>query len=726
MRLFRQSVPGDWDGVFARLARALADWARQRPAPKVTDLEKAQGLHQRGMELVNENRPAEAVTVFVEAIRVGKPTPEMYHNLAVALAQQRKYQEAIDNFKSALQLLPDAPDALSNLGLAYLHNNQAEQAVATLQRSLELRRESAETHCNLGVAFMRLKKNSEAIDSFQQALRQWPDYVDALCNMGNVLRQTQKPQEALECYDRAIQCKPDCVEVLSNRGIALTHLGRLEEAVATYRRALELDPYHADTRNNLGVILADLNHLDEALVCFDQAVASKPDHAETHRNRALVRLLRGDYVNGWEEYRWRWRCENIPVWPFPQPLWDGSPLAGRRLLLHYEQGLGDTLQFVRYAALAKQGQGTVIVHCQKQLTRLLQGTPGIDRVVPQGEPLPAFDVHAPLMDLPAILKTTLENIPASVPYLFAEADRLHYWRQYLASVAGFRVGIAWQGSRTYGGDASRSIPLKYFGPLACVEGVRLISLQKGEGLDQIASAGVALIDLDRQLDEGGSSFLDTAAVMKNLDLIITSDTSVSHLAGALGVPVWVALCMPCDWRFLRGRSDCPWYPTMQLFRQQRRGDWEGVFEEIVRELRLRVQRNQLGRAIPVPIAPGELIDKITILQIKRERVKDTAKLKNVSYELDALAAARDRTIPPSDEVCRLTAELAMINQALWQIEDDIRECERDEDFGPRFIMLARSVYHQNDRRAVVKREINVLLGSQVIEEKSYTEMKRRS
>jgi hypothetical protein len=387
-------------------------------------------------------------------------------------------------------------------------------------------------------------------------------------------------------------------------------------------------------------------------------------------------------------------------------------------LLHAEQALGDTIQFIRYAPLVKARGGTVIVECQPPLVPLLRSCPGIDRLVAHAEPLPACDFQVPLLSLPGVFRTTLDTMPADVPYLFAEPERLDQWKHKLSDPAAFKIGIAWQGSSTFPGDRMRSIALAHFAPLARVPGVRLFSLQKGNGSNQIkASRQFGVTEFGDQMDAGGA-FLDTAAVMKNLDLVVTSDTAIAHLAGALGVPVWVALSIGPDWRWFWDREDCPWYPTMRLFRQRRLGDWDEVFERAAGALRQKLAPPP-RTAITVPVAAGELIDKIVILEIKAERVSDASKIRNIRTELAALRDVLDRSVPSSTRLVELTAALRQVNETLWQIEDDIRACERDQNFGPRFVELARAVYHTNDRRAALKRQINELLGSDLIEEKAY-------
>jgi hypothetical protein len=447
----------------------------------------------------------------------------------------------------------------------------------------------------------------------------------------------------------------------------------------------------------------------------------QPDLPEARKNRGIARLQAGDFAGGWEDYEWRWQCPELSARRLTQPLWDGSPLEGKAILLHAEQGLGDTLQFIRYAPRVKNRGGRVIVACQRSLIPLLRGCQGIDEIVGLGDPPSAFEVHAPLMSLPRIFNTTLDNVPADVPYIEPDARLVDYWRGELKSIGGFKVGVAWQGSPEFRFDRLRSVPLVNFAPVADLPGVTLISLQKGYGSDQISAIADRpnVLDWSSRLDETSGPFLDTAAVMRSLDLMITSDTATAHLAGAIGVPVWVAIPFSPDWRWLRDRDDNPWYPTMRLFRQQRRGDWEHVFRRMATALAQQIGVSMPARVINIEVAPGELIDKITILEIKDERIKDAAKLANVRTELATLIAARDQAVDSSQALDHFTAGLKQVNEALWEIEDEIRVCERDGDFGPRFIKLARAVYHQNDRRAALKRQINDLLGSRLIEEKSY-------
>ena len=332
----------------------------------------------------------------------------------------------------------------------------------------------------------------------------------------------------------------------------------------------------------------------EAAAAYDRALHLKPNFPAARFNRSLLRLLLGDLEHGWPDFDWRQPKHGIMARRFSQPLWDGADLKGLTILLYAEQGFGDTMQFIRFAETVKDRGGKVIVECQPQMLQLLASAQGIDFLVAEGCQLPHFDVQAPLLSVPGILHTSLATIPNAVPYLQAERALVKKWQHELEqsdvknarSRRAFKVGIAWQGNTSYRYDGQRSIPFKHFVPLGHVEGVQLISLQKGFGTEQLHSfAGQCpCLDLGCRLDQATGAFVETAAVMANLDLVVCSDTALAHLAGALGVPVWVAVNKVPDWRWLLEREDSPWYPTMCVFRQTQRGCWDQVFERIAEEL----------------------------------------------------------------------------------------------------------------------------------------------
>jgi predicted O-linked N-acetylglucosamine transferase (SPINDLY family) len=605
---FREAVrlQPEFVQAHSNLGNVLADRGRREEAlacyANAVQLQPdfAQAHSNLGNLLVELGRPDEAVVHCRQAARFQPDSAEAHNNLGNALRAQGRLDAAVASYQEALRLRPDHVEARSNLGVALAEQGNLDEAVASFQQAIYLRPDNAGAHQNLGNALQKLSRFAEAAERFREVVRLRPDDAAANNSLGLALAESGRFDEALDSYRRALQLKPEYAEAHDNLGNALQALGNLDEAVASHQRALRANPDFAEAHTNLGAALAGLGRLDAALSCYRQALRLKPDCGETHKNLALIQLSQGDFEHGWAEYEWRWQCKSaISRRSFREPPWDGSPLAGRTILLHVEQGLGDTLQFIRYARLVKERGGTVVVECQPALVGILSMCRGIDRLIAWGSPLPAFDVYTPLLSLPRLFQTTLATVPAEVPYLRADASLVKPWRERLKSLDGFRIGIAWQGSHKYRGDQRRSMPLERFAPLAGVPGVHLISLQKGPGTEQLEQLAdrFPVTDVGSQLDEATGAFMDTAAVMKNLDLVVTSDTSIAHLAGALGVPVWLALSAVPDWRWLLDRDDSPWYPSMRLFRQTRLGDWGGVFERLSTVLRQRLAESHNSRGV---------------------------------------------------------------------------------------------------------------------------------
>jgi len=689
-------------------------------------------LLEQGMKLHQAGRLDEAQQLYQQILRQEPDHPDALHLLGVVAAQSGKPELALAPIQRAIVVRPNVAVYYTNLGNAYCDLGRLEEAVAQYRRALELHPDNPDGLVNLGAALRRLNRLEESETRLRRALELQPENPAVHFHLGTTLQRVRRTDEAIKHLREALRLKPGFSDARKNLGIFLRRSGRFAEAEAFYREWLAERPESAENLVNLGHTLAQTGRVDESLECFDAALRLEPELGEARTNRAVLWLLRGDFARGWPEYEWRWRRKNVTPPPIPRPAWDGRPLPDGTILLVVEQGVGDIFHFIRYVEQVRQRVGHVMLLCRPALIPLLSRVPGIDCVVAEGDAVPPFDVYAMLMSLPLILGTTLENIPAGVPYLEADPQRVARWRERLGSFAGLTVGLAWQGNPDHPDDSTRSVPLARLMPLFDVPGVRWVSLQKGIGAEQIRALprAVPIVDFTAEMDESGGAFMDTAAVIGSLDLVISADTAVAHLAGAMGVKTWLALAAAPDWRWLLGRDDSPWYPTMRLFRQTQPGDWDSVATAMASTL------TELAPAVPaaaqpvtrprvpaaqiaVPISPGELIDKITILQIKQERIADPAKLRHVEEELHALAAVRDEAIPPSAELDTLVAELKRVNEALWDIEDAIRDCERRQDFGPKFIELARSVYHSNDRRSELKRAMNERLGSALVEEKSY-------
>lgn len=677
-----------------------------------------------GVVMILMGRRLDAIHHFRHVVRLRPSDPEALNNLGNALREEGMVEEAADLLRHALRLKPDFPDAMHNLGLVLSQINQLEEAAHHLQEAVRLRPDFADAHCDLGLIWVKQKKWAEAVEPFQQFIRLRPDRAEGYAHLGAVLRELGRLEESADRLHQAIRLAPEDANLRSSLGLTLQQLGHLAEAEEHLRIALRLAPDHPDAHNNLAITLAQMGRFPAAIEHYDRAIELHPEQPIYRRNRALAYLTVGDFLKGWSDYEYRWQCPGFVERQrrYPAAPWRGEPLQGKSILLFWEQGLGDTIQWARYGPIVKSlGASKVILEVQPPLVRLLSRMEGVDRVVSAGDQVELFDYQAPLGSVPGILQTTPASIPAPIPYLSAEPERIAFWRSQIASLPDFKIGIAWQGNPKQGGDRLRSIPLIHFTSIARIPGVRLFSLQKEYGVDQLRelSESVPIVDLGRRLDLSGGAFLDTAAVMKCLDLVVTCDTSIAHLAGALGVPVWVALSAAADWRWLLDREDTPWYPTMRLFRQTRLKRWDDVFDRIVSEIRKLREASARAHAIPIDVSPGELIDKITILQIKNERIRDERKLAHVREELKALMVAWNEAVLPSPELSTLVAQLRHINEEIWNYEDTLRRCEAEQRFDAEFIETARAVYRTNDRRAAIKRHINDLLAAKYIEEKEH-------
>ncbi len=510
-----------------------------------------------------------------------------------ALALAKQAEQAGDRaraqyiYQQILQAVPEEPQALNDLGMLFLEADELDAAEQHLRRAIVASPNDPAFHNNLSMAYRRQRRPKDAVASSRRALELDPGSAELHNSLAIALQESGLYEEAVASFRDSIARNPNYAVVHYNLARTLVLLVRLEEAEKEYVRAIQLAPADFEAHNNLGTLLQLRGNISDAMACYEATLRYKPDAAQAHRNRAMLWLLSGDFVRGWPEYEWRMGMSDIPRPNYPQPRWQGQPLAGCTILLWSEQGIGDVIQFVRYAPLIKQSGAHVLLGTPTSLHALLKTAPGVDRVVSGEIGEDSFDYQIPLMSLPAACGTTAETIPMTIPYLHAESERVAAWRETLAAIEGFKVGIGWQGNPDFKFDRHRSMPLACFAPLASCEGVKLFSLQKGPGREQLAplSDTLPVVDLGASLDEGGSAFVDTAAVMMNLDLVITSDTAIAHLAGALGVPVWVALQHLPDWRWQLDRPDCPWYPTMRLFRQTAFGDWDGVFAKIAAELR---------------------------------------------------------------------------------------------------------------------------------------------
>lgn len=451
----------------------------------------------------------------------------------------------------------------------------------------------------LGIICARSRRLDEAEAIFADIVLSYPDHTEAHNNRGNVLKELTRFDEALASYDRALALKHDYAGAHNNRGVALHALGRYDESLASHDRAIALQPNYVDAHNNRGNTLKALGRYDEALAGYDRALALQPDYAEAHWNKSLISLATGDYEDGWTRYEWRWkRMAPAAARASANPRWRGdASVAGKRVLLWGEQGFGDQIQFARYATMVGNLGATVILEVGDAVAPLLEGLPGVARVVPRKAALrdDEFDCHCPLMSLPLAFGTTLQTVPSASSYLAPPRTRKGHWTE-LGAARRPRVGIAWSGSRTHVNDRNRSIPLAQWRSLIDVP-VEWISLQKDVREADLET--LRTLPNVRHFGERIQDFADTAALCAQCDLVISVDTSVVHLAGAMGRPVWVLLPFCADWRWLVDRDDSPWYPSARLYRQQRIGDWDAVMTDVNRDL----LASLAGMALPTTHPP---------------------------------------------------------------------------------------------------------------------------
>ncbi len=502
-------------------------------------------------------RTTEAVPHLRQIARLKNDDPKTHFELAATLAQAGQIADAITAYQETLLRKPDSAEACVNLAQLYVEKRDYAAAVAIAERAIAMRPLFAEAHLNLASGLMGLDRN----------------------------------EEARAALDECIRLKPELAQAYNNLGNLLAHEFDFSAAQRQYQRALDLNPRSASALYNLGIAVLRQGGVADSLEYFERAQLISPNYAEAHHNRASALLLLGRFEEGLAEYEWRFKSRDFPPLRPRWKFWEGDSPAGKTLVLVAEQGLGDTLQFVRYAQMLAEQGARVIVECDPVLHPLLARTPGVSQWISPTDPAPAADGCVPMMSMPQRMQTTLETIPAGGPYIFADPERTATWRDDVVEQGQFRVGIAWQGNPHAPLDRERSIPLQQFEPLARIPGVRLFSLQKGAGSEQLSAVADdwGVVDFGERLDATCGAFMDTAAVMQHLDLAITSDTAMAHLAGALGVPTWVALTTVPDWRWLLEREDSPWYPTMRLFRQRTFGDWGEVFGRIAKELAQRLR-----------------------------------------------------------------------------------------------------------------------------------------
>jgi tetratricopeptide (TPR) repeat protein len=543
-------------------------------------------LHLLGVIAAQSKDSKRAVQLFDKAIKINPAHAPLHCNRGTAMQDLGLLDAALASYDRAIAIKPDYAIAYSNRGNVLKEKRDWAAALASFERAIALKTDFAEAYSNRGTVLGELGQWDAALTSFDAALAIKADYAQAHCNRGNALNALGRFDRALLAYDQAIALKGDYAEAFYNRGNVLKQLRQLDAALASYEHAIAIKTDYAEAYLNRGYVLKELQRLDEALLSYDEAIRARPDFAEAHVNRAVVLLSRGDFAQGFNEYEWRWRNHNGPniheLRNFRQPLWTGKePIAGRTILLHGEQGFGDTLQFCRYATVVSNSGATVLLETQAPVVQLLAGLAGVSQVIARGDLKQDFDFHCPLLSLPLACNTRLDSIPSPGRYLGADAAKVAYWQEKLGDNSVPRIGLAWSGNSRHSNDCNRGLALAaliQFLP----RGFHYISLQKDlrEADRDTLLANEAILNMTHEL----ADFSDTAALCECLDLVISVDTSVAHLSGALGTKTWVLLARNADWRWLLDREDSPWYSSVTLYRQAHGGDWVGVLERVAAAL----------------------------------------------------------------------------------------------------------------------------------------------
>lgn len=577
-------------GAHAAATELFAAALRHHQAGRLADAESgyrsaierdpahADAWHLLGAAALQRGAAAEAAERVERALALAPDTAAYHASLADALGRMGRAGEAESHYRRALAITPDVFQAHYNLGNLLRQQGMKDEALAHYRRAAELAPDFADAANNLGALLAEAGRIEDALAVYRSAGERHPRHAGIHNNLGNVLKLARRLEEAAAAYRRVTELAPGVAEGWRNLAATLKDLGEVAEAEKHGRNALALAPADAVVLDTLGNILMAAARANEALACYDRALALRPDFAAAHGNRAMALLLTGDFERGWHDYEWRWQAETFTSVrrDFARPRWEGSPFAGRTILLHTEQGMGDAIQFARYVPIVAARGGTVVLACQRELKRLFHGLEGAAQVVSYDD-VADFDCHLPLMSLPGIFATRLETIPAAIPYLKADAGLARRWGERIDRAPGLKVGIVWHGNPLQRVNRARSCPPALIGRLAAIPGVSAFSLQKEPGEGGIPAG---LTDLGRDF----ADFADTAAAMSRLDVVVSVCTSVAHLAGALGRPIFVMLGFAADWRWLQGREDSPWYPSARLFRQSALDDWAGVIERVASAL----------------------------------------------------------------------------------------------------------------------------------------------
>ncbi len=534
-------------------------------------------------------REPDALEAYSQAIAAKPQNAETYRERGNLQLDRGMHHQAILDYDCALRLQAQDAQSLFNRGVAFAGVKRFQQALESYDAAMQIDQQNAYLHFNRGVALEQLGRFEEALQSYEEAIARKVDFMEAHLNRGNTLKAIGRLEESVFAFGKMIAMNPNYAEAYNNRANGLKKLGRLDEAMLDYDQAIKIKADYHEAYNNRGNMLKDIGFYEPAMRDYDQALALKPDYISCRWNKSLLLILQGNYLEGWQLYEWRIQEPSLrdKHYQFAFPGWRGEfSLAGKTILIYAEQGYGDVVQFCRYLPMLQAQGANIIFEVFQPLKSLMQTMHCSMTVISKGEPLPSFDTYCPVMSLPHALKTTLHSIPAQIPYLYADADKLAAWQQMLPASKKMRVGLVWSGSTKHENDVHRSLPLHAFADLLALD-VEWHSLHKEYRLqDQVTLEQYP--DLQQHQDSL-QDFADTAALVQCMDLVITVDTSVAHVAGALGKPVWILIPFAPDYRWLLERTDSPWYATARLFRQEKLGDWQGALAQLLQALKQAMQ-----------------------------------------------------------------------------------------------------------------------------------------
>ena len=570
----------------------------------ISNYDKAIGINKdfalahlnKSIALCDLERFEEALSSVDNAIQVKSNYAEAYYQRGFNLKELKRYDDALASYNQAIEIKPDFAEAYSSRGTLLAEFKRFAESIVSYETAIQLKPDFAEAYLNQANVFKELKRFDESLASYDKAIELKRDYADAYSNRAIVLKELKRFEEALASCYKAIDIKPDFAEAYLNQGNVLKELNFFEDALNSYNKAIDYKFDFAEAYSSRGILLAEFKRFEESLTSYDKAIEHKRDFADAHLNKSFLLLSLQNFENGWQLYEWRWKSiQKISYREFSQPLWLGiESLENKTILLHAEQGLGDTIQFCRYAALVKQTGAKVLLEVPKSLIELLKDLEGVDVLLEQGKQLPPFDYHCPLLSLPLAFKTRLETIPFAKPYLKANQNKTNYWQKRIGNLTNLKVGLVWNGgfranqSELWTVNERRNISLRILANKLSAINVNFYSLQKGEPADSEIRGQENLYWPNNNFFNFTNEiidFSDTAALIENMDLIIAVDTSTAHLAAALGKPTWILNRFDSCWRWMLDRDDSPWYESVKLYRQGEDRQWDAVLERVAGELK---------------------------------------------------------------------------------------------------------------------------------------------